>query len=85
MIYSLNQWRRTQPAHPEYAIRKDVGLLALTLFIAGIGEAIRARLSENASYLLIGSLLLLPFVFVALFLCWRLYKAYQTQSRSVKP
>lgn len=83
-IYSGNQWRLTKSSNPEFPVRRDVGLLTLTLFFAGIGEAIRNRFSENPAYLLAGSLILLPFVFIAIFLCWRIFKAYQGQSKSSK-
>lgn len=84
LIYGLWVWRTTSTTDPEFPIRKNQALLTLVLFLGAISSAIRSRFSVSPTSLLIGTAMMLPLVGMAIFLCWRLLKAYQNQPKTPK-
>lgn len=84
LIYGGWVWKATPREDPEFPIRKNQALLTLVLFLGAVSSVIRSRFSDNPTSLMIGTVMMLPFVGLAIFLCWRLLKAYQNQSKSSK-
>lgn len=84
LIYGFWVWRTTTANDPEFPIRKNQALLTLVLFLGAISSAIRSHFSDNPTSLLVGTALMLPFVGMAIFLCWRLLKAFQNQQGTPK-
>ncbi len=84
LIYGLWVWRTTSATDPEFPIRKNQALLTLVLFLGAISSAIRSRFSVSPTSLLIGTAMMLPFVGMAIFLCWLAFESLSKPTENSK-
>lgn len=77
LSWSVLRWRGTDSQHREYTVRRDMAVLAALLLVGSVADAARSGFPERAPAFIVISVALLPVAVGALWLVFRLVRAYR--------